>query len=130
MATKKTPRSDLRTQIQLLAKQQKALEAQLQKAQRSTMKTVIAEFKKSLKENKLTIEDALTMLGGAKSAPKKRAKRSSKPAVEKPYKTGVAYKKPRGTETWIGGTRGRQPPWLRELIASGRTYESLAVKAA
>ena len=32
------------------------------------------------------------------------------------YGIGVTYKDPSGNGTWIGGTRGRQPPWLRELF--------------
>jgi DNA-binding protein H-NS len=129
MATKKAAKSDLLMQIQSLAKQKKNLESQLAKAQRATLKNVVAEFKKSLKDNRLDVEDALALLGSAKAGPKKkRAKRGSKIVIEKPYTKGVTYKKPRGSETWVGGTRGRQPPWLRELIASGRTYQSLAVK--
>jgi hypothetical protein len=48
--------------------------------------------------------------------------------VEKFYVSGVTYKKPRSDETWVGGTKGRHPTWLKELIASGRTFESLPVK--
>ncbi len=41
--------------------------------------------------------------------------RSGKTAI-KHYEIGVTYKDPSGSGTWIGGTRGRQPPWLRALF--------------
>jgi DNA-binding protein H-NS len=127
MATaKKVPRSDLLTQIHSLAKQQKQLESALVKSQGSELKKLVAEFKKNLKAGKLGIDDAVKMLTGTKL---RRAKRGSKKAkAPKLYETGVTYKRPRGSETWVGGTKGRQPSWLKELIESGRTYESLAVK--
>jgi DNA-binding protein H-NS len=127
MATvKKVPRSDLLTQIQSLAKQQKQLESELAKSQSVELKRLVAAFKESLKAGKLEVSDALKLLGVEK---KKRAKRGSrKPKAPKLYKTGVTYKKPRGDESWVGGTKGRQPAWLKELIAAGRTYESLAAK--
>ena len=52
----------------------------------------------------------------------------------KAYRMGVAYKNPEGPETWVGGTRGRQPPWLRHIMgalisdeAKAAKYELLAV---
>jgi DNA-binding protein H-NS len=127
MATsKKVPRSDLLTQIQTLAKQQKQLESELAKSQSVELKRLVTAFKQSLKAAKLDVTDALGMLGVEK---KKRAKRGTrKPKEPKLYKTGVTYKKPRSDETWVGGTKGRQPAWLKELIAAGRSYESLAAK--
>jgi DNA-binding protein H-NS len=126
MATaKKVPRSDLLTQIESLAKQKKQLESELHKSQAIELKRLVAAFKKSLKDSRIELEDALKLFGVGK---KPRAKRGSKTKAPKLYKTGVTYKKPRGDETWVGGTKGRQPAWLKELIASGRTYESLAAK--
>jgi DNA-binding protein H-NS len=126
MATaKKVPRSDLLTRIESLAKQQKQLESELAKSQAAELKRLVSAFKKSLKESKIDVEDALKLFGTGK---KPRAKRGSKVKVPKLYKSGVTYKKPRGEDTWVGGTKGRQPAWLKELIAAGRTYDSLAVK--
>jgi hypothetical protein len=41
----------------------------------------------------------------------------------------VTYAHPSGAHdgTWVGGAKGRQPGWLREFIAGGRSWESLAV---
>jgi DNA-binding protein H-NS len=131
MATaKKVPRSDLMTQIQTLAKQQKRLESDLMKSQGAELKRLVAEFRKNLKAGKLTVEDAVKVLSGTKAGrPKKGGKRGAKVAkAPKLYESGITYKKPRGNETWVGGTKGRQPAWLKELIAGGRTFESLAVK--
>jgi DNA-binding protein H-NS len=105
----------------------------LAKAAKGTMKALVRDFKIALKSNGLTLSDALAAMGSdpatkAAKPAKKRAKRGSKVKIEKPYKTGVIYKRPKGTETWVGGTKGRQPAWLRELIAGGRTFESLAAK--
>jgi DNA-binding protein H-NS len=131
MATaKKVPRSDLLTQIHTLAKQQKRLESDLLKSQGAELKRLVGDFRKSLKAGKLSVEDAVKQLTGSKvGRAKKAGKRGGKVAkVPKLYESGVTYKKPRGSETWVGGTKGRQPAWLKELIAAGRTFESLAVK--
>ena len=127
MATaKKAQGSDLLTQIHTLAKQQKQLETALVKSQNAELKKLVGEFKKNLKAGQLSIDDAVALLAGPK---KRRAKRGSKQAkAPKLYETGVTYKRPRGSETWVGGTKGRQPAWLKELLAAGRSFESLAVK--
>ena len=66
----------------------------------------------------------------------RRPKTPSKLATAgaKPYRVGVTYKNPESLEAWIGGTRGRQPPWLRHIMgalisdeAKAAKYELLAV---
>ena len=123
---KKIPNSDISSQLHSLATEQRKLERALRKSQAGELKRLVREFKKSLAASKLTVDAATELLGGTS---KKRAKWGKKKVkVERLYETGVTYKKPRGTETWVGGTKGRQPGWLKELIAAGRTYQSLAVK--
>ncbi len=34
----------------------------------------------------------------------------------KPYQFGVTYHNPAGGDSWVGGTKGRQPQWLRALV--------------
>ena len=127
MATaKKVPGSDLLVQIHSLAKQQKQLETALAKSQGVELKKLVSDFKKNLKAGKLSVDEAVAMLAGTGTRRAKRGRKKAK--APKLYETGVTYKKPRGAETWVGGTKGRQPGWLKELISAGRTYESLAVK--
>ena len=123
---KKAPDSDISSQLQSLAKEQRGLERALRKSQAGELKRLVKEFKKSLAASKLTVEAATELLTGTSQKRAKRGKKKVK--TERLYETGVTYKKPRGTETWVGGRKGRQPSWLKELIAAGRTYQSLAVK--
>ena len=74
------PTTDISGQLKALAKQQRQLESQLAKASQSTMKSLVADFTKSLKANQLTVADAVVMLGGSAGTPatpakKKRTKR-------------------------------------------------------
>lgn len=39
--------------------------------------------------------------------------------------TGPLYRGPNG-ESWVGGTRGREPRWLAEALAQGKTPSDLA----
>jgi DNA-binding protein H-NS len=80
-----------------------------------TVAEVIAEF-----------ETYLPKKGGA--APRAAASPAAK--GPKPYKVGVVYRNPNGSESWTGGTKGRQPPWLRELVPETLSHEERVRKFA
>lgn len=63
-------------------------------------------------------------------ASKPRAPRGSVVKEPKPYVKGVIYKNPAGSETWTGGSLGRQPPWLRALVPATLSVEEKAKKFA
>ena len=72
---------------------------------------------------------------GRNKTSKARAPRGSVVKEPKAYLKGVTYKNPNGPETWIGGSLGRQPPWLRQLVPStlpleerAKQFSGLAVK--
>ena len=85
-----------------------------QKAQLNglTIAEVIAEFqhylpKKAPKASRSTDAGVGGGVGGSTGAS------SSDP---KPYQFGVIYHNPAGGDSWVGGTKGRQPQWLRALV--------------
>lgn len=53
----------------------------------------------------------------------------------KPYQFGLTYHNPAGGDSWVGGSKGRQPQWLRALVPDTlaldertRKFEELRVK--
>lgn len=59
--------------------------------------------------------DAVELLSGKAAASASKVRRPAKPK----------YKHPTSGATWTG--RGVKPVWIRELLASGRTLESLMI---
>ena len=118
-----TTRAQLLKELAELAAKQDAIKAQLESARDEELKNLVAAFKDQLASNDFRVEEALELLTSAK---KPRAKRGSVQRAPKDFTSGVTYKNPNGEETWVGGTKGRKPGWLTDLLESGATFESLA----
>jgi DNA-binding protein H-NS len=128
MATdpKKTvPRTALLKKLQELEAQRIQIEAELEASRIAELKGLADAFKKQLADNKFDMSEALKHLGVKKT----RAKRGTGLAKSvKSYEVGVTYKNPKGDATWVGGTKGPQPKWLKDLLAGGKTFQSLTTK--
>jgi DNA-binding protein H-NS len=61
---------------------------------------------------------------------KTRAAKGTVVKAVRPYVKGAVYKNPNSAETWIGGSTGRQPPWLRELTPESLSLEDRTKKFA
>jgi len=56
-----------------------------------------------------------------------RAPKGTGPAKQaKPYVKGTTYKYQK--DSWVGGSKGRRPPWLRDLIPDTMTFEEQKAK--
>lgn len=85
--------------------------------------------------NELIAEMQTYLPADHSSDAKTRAPRGSVVKDEKAYVKGVTYKNPSGSETWIGGTKGPRPPWLRDQVpdslsqdAKVKKFQALAAK--
>jgi DNA-binding protein H-NS len=91
------------------------------------LKVLVNGWKLKADQNGLSVVDVIDEF--SKYLPKGGAAKASGGSTSvKGYAKGVVYANPNGAETWVGGTKGRQPPWLREVLAGGKTFEELAVK--
>lgn len=126
MATKagKGSRSELLKQLQDLEEQQAAIQAELEQTRADELQSLVDAFKRHLEDNEFDLSEALKLLGVKKT----RAKRGTAVKGPKDYVPGVTYKNPKGDETWVGGSKGKKPKWLTDLLDAGRKFESLAVK--
>lgn len=81
-----------------------------------------------------SFQEVIDELQSRLPAARKRAPRGSLPKEPKPYFMGTVYKNPNGPDKWVGGSKGRQPPWLRDLVeslegeAKARKFAELAKK--
>jgi DNA-binding protein H-NS len=122
---KTASRSSLLKKLEELEAQRAQIEAELQAGRAAELAAVVDTFRKQLSGGGFALEEALKLLGQKKT----RAKRGSGPVkAARGYEAGVTYKNPKGDETWTGGTKGPQPKWLKDLIAAGKTFQSLAAK--
>ncbi|BEP57125.1 MULTISPECIES: H-NS family nucleoid-associated regulatory protein [unclassified Variovorax] len=80
------------------------------------LKIIVDACAKKLQAAGFSIKEGLEELANYDTSTRKRAARGSLVKVEKPYQDGVVYRGPNGEE-WTGGSKGRQPAWLRELMA-------------
>jgi DNA-binding protein H-NS len=126
MATKtgKKSRAELSKELDELAERQRVIEEELAASRDEELQSLVDTFKKHLDDNEFDLSEALKLLGVKKT----RAKRGSVVKAPKDYVVGVTYKNPKGDETWIGGSKGKKPKWLTDLLDAGRKFESLAVK--
>ena len=122
---KSASRPALLKKLEELEAQREQIEAELAATRIAELKGLVDAFKKQLAESDFELSEAVGLLGLKKT----RAKRGSSQAKPpKGYEVGVTYKDPKGDATWVGGTKGPQPKWLKDLIATGKSFQSLAVK--
>ncbi|WKB52886.1 H-NS histone family protein [Eleftheria terrae] len=100
------------TYQELLA-QKADLEKQIESARKQELSDAIAQIKSLMSQYGLTVAD----LGAKAGASKTSATKGSKVAPK--YRNGATG------ETWTG--RGRQPKWVEQALASGKTLEQLAI---
>ncbi|MCU0999643.1 H-NS histone family protein [Stenotrophomonas maltophilia] len=115
----------------LSAKELRSLIAQAEKQQlkvltRPKATAMRAKINKYVKDHGYTIDELYgTSVIAPSEAARKRANR--RPARSTVPKTAPKYRNPavRG-QTWSG--RGRQPRWIAELVANGRSLSDLLIK--
>ncbi|MFM9925306.1 H-NS family nucleoid-associated regulatory protein [Variovorax sp. H27-G14] len=92
------------------------------------LKVIVDLCAKKLQAAGFGIKEGLAELAKYDTSTRTRAPRGSVVKSEKPYQDGVVYRGTNGEE-WTGGTKGRQPSWLRELT-DGLEGDALANKFA
>lgn len=100
------------TYQELLA-QKAELEKQIENARKQELSDAIGQIRSLMSQYGLTVAD----LGGKASGTKTSSTKGSKVAPK--YRNGSTG------ETWTG--RGRQPKWVEQALASGKTLEQLAI---
>lgn len=122
---KSVTRAGLLKKLEELEAQREQIVADLAAGKAAELKGLVDAFKNQLSECGFELSEALALLGPKKT----RAKRGTAQAkAVKGYEAGVTYKNLKGDETWVGGTKGPQPKWLKDLLASGKTFQSLVAK--
>jgi len=97
-----------------LQKQISALQEKAEKLRIAELESVINDIKSKISEYNITAKD----LGFSTRSKKVK---STEPHTPVPPK----YKNKKG-DTWTG--RGRQPIWIKDAIASGKSIESFLIK--
>lgn len=114
-----------------------AVSAKIEAKRENELKTLVNGWAQKSQLLGLSIDEVIAEFEHYR--PKREAKAARAKAVDggddKPYQAGVTYRNPAGPETWVGGTKGRQPPWLRELVPDtlpaaerAQKFAELAVK--
>ena len=83
------------------------------------LKTLVNGWAQKAQLNGLTIAEVIAEL--QHYLPKKTPKASRNAdgagsSEAKAYQFGVTYFNPAGNDSWVGGSKGRQPQWLRSLV--------------
>lgn len=114
--------------------------AKAEEKRSNELKTLVNGWKLKAEQNGFSVAEVVSEFeayipSSGVATKKARAPRGSVMKDEKPYVKGVAYTNPKGGDVWVGGSKGRQPPWLRDLVpdtlsheAKVKKFESLAVK--
>lgn len=92
-----------------------AIPLEIRKREEANKKEALAEVNDLLKARGITLDDLLGASGNAARGAG-AAKRRVQPKYRHPENPAL---------TWTG--RGRQPKWLVELLASGKTLEELVI---
>ena len=100
------------TYQELLA-QKAELEKQIENARKQELSDAIAQIRSLMSQYGLTV----AVLGGKAGSAKASSTKGSKVAPK--------YRNKATGETWTG--RGRQPKWVEQALASGKTLEELAI---
>ena len=123
---KSVTRAALLKKLEELEAQREQIVADLAAGRAAELKGLVEAFKSQLSESGFDLSEAVALLGPKKTRANKRGTGQAK--ALKGYEAGVTYKNPKGDETWVGGTKGPQPKWLKDLLAGGKTFQSLAAK--
>ncbi|AKJ28677.1 H-NS family nucleoid-associated regulatory protein [Caldimonas brevitalea] len=100
------------TYQELLA-QKADLEKKIESARKQELADAIAQIRSLMAQYGLTVADLGGKTGGGKVSTTKGSKVAPK------YRNGATG------ETWTG--RGRQPKWVEQALASGKSLEELAI---
>lgn len=106
------------------------------------LKTLVNGWAQKAQLNGLSIDEVIAEFQHYLPKKAARASRSADAAAlgvpgsdPKAYQFGVTYYNPAGGDSWVGGTKGRQPQWLRALVPDTlaldertRKFEELRVK--
>jgi len=114
------------------AERARLLEA-LQSKRAEEIKVLADAYAKKVVAGGFTIKEGLDALRPYDTSGVKQGHPSSNRAAEpKAYLKGTVYKDPASEATWVGGTKGRMPPWLRAVLDGAtdkaKALEGLAVK--
>ena len=101
------------TYQELLA-QKADLEKQIENARKQELSDAIAQIRSLMSQYGLTVADIAGKSGG-----------SGKASTTKGSKVAPKYRNQATGETWTG--RGRQPKWVEQALASGKSLEQLAI---
>jgi DNA-binding protein H-NS len=101
------------TYSELMAQAQNLM-AQAEQARKTELAGVIADIKAKMKQYGITVAD----LGGGSAPGAKRVPKAKSAAAPK-------FRGPNG-ELWAGGP-GRKPPWVREVLAAGKSLDAYRI---
>lgn len=94
------------------------------------LKVLADGYAKKLTAAGFEITEGIDALQAYLPVARARAPRGTAPARgKKAYVAGTVYGNPGGPETWVGGTKGQLPKWLKPLVA-GLEGDALAAKFA
>jgi len=102
-----------------------AIKAEIAKRDSTTKTDLLKKVKKMAADAGVSIEELLGKAPKSVSAPK--APRAKKAAGKARGKVAPKYQNPANTaQIWTG--RGRQPLWVADALASGKTLDALLIK--
>lgn len=96
--------------LQELLDQQKELNRQIEAARKSEVSDAVAQVKALMEQYGLTVADVTSKTSSSSM---------------KGTKVAAKYRNEETGETWTG--RGRQPKWVENALASGKSLEDLAI---
>jgi DNA-binding protein H-NS len=104
--------------------------AQIAAKRDNELKTLVNGWAQKAMANGLAIAEVISELQTYLPKKSGAARVAGGAAVkgEKAYKMGVTYRNPNGSETWTGGTKGRQPPWVREAVPETLSHADKVTK--
>lgn len=88
------------------------------------LKLIVDACVKQANDMGFTADDVVALIKGDKGSKPARTVNRNKPPQQ--YVDGVVYRSADKQRTWIGGSKGAKPGWLRDLLAGGKTFADLA----
>jgi len=112
--------ADIQKRIKEVDDERAELEAALHAKRGEELKVLADAYAKKLQAAGFTILEGVEALAPYDDSKKKRAPRGSVTKEPKPYVKGTVYKDPSSNATWVGGTKGRMPPWLVSALEGSK----------